>query len=708
MKKLLLSLLAIGCLATGAAGANKTSMKQHQNPFLKPYTTQYGIPPFEQITLDDYIPAIKAGIEQQNKKIATIVANKKAPNFDNTVLALDNCGEILGRVSYVFYALSESDATPEMQKLAEQVSPMLTAQNDALYMNSGLFNRIKAVHDNADALKLDKAQRRLTDKCYKRFVRNGALLSAAYQDTLKAINTRLASLQLNFTQNVMHEIANNLIVVDNRDRLSGLPQSTIDDAAKLAAEKGMAGKWVFTASGATRLSVLTNADDRDLRKQMYETYTMTASRGNEYDNSAIINEIMQLRQKKAKLLGFKTFADYAVDPWMAKTPEAAEKLLMQLWKPAIKKVDEEVADMQHYADAHGGNFKIAAYDYYYYAEKVKKEKFNFSEDEVRPYFVLDSVVQNGIFYIAKKLYGLNFKVMPKAPKYNPEVTVYDVTDDQGKHVAVFMTDYYPRPTKAQGAWMSELNAAYNYGGKSERPIIYNVASLTPPTNDAPSLLTLDEVQTVFHEFGHALNGMLTTAPYRGLEGTNIDRDMVEQPSQMDENFALVPEVLKHYAKNYKTGEVIPQALVDKLIETSKFNQGFMTTELVGAALLDIEWHKMDFCKGPVDIKAFENWVSRRLNKPAVVEYRYRSPYFKHIFDNDQYSCGYYTYLWSEVLAADAWQRFATEGPLNPTVANDYRHYILEPGDTEDAMTLYKKFSGHEPNADALLRHRGLK
>lgn len=707
MKKVLLSLLAIGCLATGAAGANKTNVKQHQNPFLKPYTTQYGIPPFEKITLDDYIPAIKAGIEQQNQEIAAIVASKKTPDFENTVLALDNCGEILSRVSYVFYALSESDATPEMQKLAEQVSPMLTAQSDAMYMNPGLFARVKAVHDNADALKLDKAQRRLTDKYYKRFVRNGALLDAAHKDTLKAINKRLASLQLNFTQNVMHEIANNLIVVDSKERLSGLPQSTIDDAAKLAGEKGMPGKWVFTASGATRLSVLTNADDRDLRKQMYETYTHTASRGNAYDNSAIINEIMQLRQKKAKMLGFKTFADYAVDPWMAKTPEAAEKLLMQLWKPAVKKVDEEVADMQRYADSHGGNFKIAAYDYYYYAEKVKKEKFNFSEDQVRPYFVLDSVVKNGIFYVAKKLYGLNFKVMPKAPKYNPEVTVYDVTDNNGKHVAVFMTDYFPRATKAQGAWMSELNAAYDFGGKSERPIIYNVASLTPPTKDAPSLLTLDEVETVFHEFGHALNGMLTRAPYKGLEGTNIDRDMVEQPSQMNENFALVPEVLKNYAKNYKTGEVIPQNLVDKIIETSKFNQGFMTTELVGAALLDIEWHKLDFAKD-IDVKAFENWVSRRLGKPEVVEYRYRSPYFKHIFDNDQYSCGYYTYLWSEVLAADAWNRFETEGPLNPAVAADYMHYILEPGDTDDAMTLYKKFSGHEPNADALLRDRGLK
>ena len=706
MRRTLLSVIAMCGLLLPVCGANKKNVK-HQNPFLAPYTTKYGIPPFEKITYADYLPAVEAGIKQQNEEINEIVVNRARADFDNTVLALDNCGEILNQVSYVFYALSESDATPEMQKLAEKLSPMLTAQNDELYMNAGLFKKVKAVHDNADKLGLTKAQKRLTEKYYKRFVRTGALLTPAYQDTLKAINTKLASLQLSFTQNVMHEIANNLIVVDDQARLKGLSQQTVDDAAKLAKEKGMDGKWVFTASGATRLAVLTSADDRALREEMYKTYTNTASRGNEWDNSKNINEIMQLRQKKAKLLGFKTFADYAVDPVMAKTVDAAEGLLMQIWTPAVAKVGEEVADMQAYADKHGDNIKIAAWDYYYYAEKVKKEKFDFSEDEVRPYFALDNVVKNGIFYVANKLWGLTFTEIKNAPKYNPEVTVYDVKDAQGKHLAVFMTDYYPRATKAQGAWMSELSTAYDYEGKSERPIIYNVASMTPPTKNAPSLLTLDEVQTVFHEFGHALNGMMTTAPFRGLAGTNIDRDMVEMPSQLNEHWALVPEVLKNYATHYKTGKVIPQELVDKLIESSKFNQGFMTTELVGAALLDIEWHKIDWCKD-IDVKGFENYVSRRLHKPELVEYRYRSPYFKHIFDNDQYSCGYYTYLWSQVLEADAWDRFEKEGPMNVNTARDYYKYILSPGDTEDAMTLYKQFRGKEPNADALLRNRGLK
>ena len=706
MKRIVSFAVIIACFTLLASGAKKKNVKANENPFMAPYTAKYEIPPFEKIKLSHYLPALEAGIAQQNKEIADIVNNPAAPNFENTVLALDNSGDILAKVGGVFFALSESDATPEMQELAEKLSPMFTAQSDAMYMNLDLFKRIKAVYDNADALGLDKVQKRLTEKYYKRFVRNGALLSPALQDTLKAINTRLSTVQLNFGNNVMHEIANNIIWVDNAADLKGLSQATLDDAAALAATKGQPGKWAFTASAATRLAVLGSADSRELRRKMYETYTMTASRGNEWDNSKNINEILQLRQRKAKLLGFDTFADYAVDPVMAKTVNAAEDLLLQIWWPAIKKVDEEVADMQKYADAHGANFKLAPWDYYYYAAKVKAERYSFSDDDVRPYFELNSVVKNGLFYIANKLYGLTFTEMKDAPKYNPEVTVYDVKDAQGKHVAVFMTDYFPRATKAQGAWMNEMLTEYNYNGKSVRPIIYNVGSFTPPTKNTPSLLTLDEVETAFHEFGHALHGMLTTAPFRGIAGTNVDRDIVEMPSQLNEHWAYVPEVLKNYARHYKTGEVIPQELVDKILASGKFNQGFMTTELVGAALLDIEWHKLDWCSN-IDVKGFENYVSKKLKKPALVEYRYRSPYFKHIFDSDQYATGYYTYLWAQVLEADAWDRFAND-PLNVNTANDYRKYILEAGDTDDAMTLYKLFRGKEPNADALLRFRGLK
>lgn len=701
-----MTLIVALCLVTAVSGAKKKTVKQN-NPFMAEYTTKYQIPPFEQIKYEHYLPALQAGIDQQNAQIAEIVANPAQPDFANTILALDNSGEIFNKVVYVFGALVESDNTPEMQKLAETMLPMFTAQSDEVMMNAGLFQRIKAVHDHADALGLDPIQRRLTDKYYKRMVRNGALLSPALQDTLKEINRQLAEYNLAFGNNVMKEIANNVIWVTDRSKLAGLSDATIGDAAALAEQKGRPGQWAFTASGATRLAVLGEADNRDLRRQMYETYTNTASRGNECDNSANINKILKLRQRKAQLLGFDTYADYAIAPVMAGTVERAEDLLMQLWKPAIAKVDEEVADMQAYVDAQGGGFKIEPWDYYYYAGKVKAQKFSFSEDEVRPYFELKSVVENGIFFVAKQIYGITFTEIKDAPKYNPEVTVYDVKDEKGKHVAVFMTDYFPRATKAQGAWMSAFNSEYNYNGQSIRPIIFNVASFNPPTKDMPSLLSLDQVETLFHEFGHALQGMLTTAPYHGIEGTNVDRDIVELPSQINEHWAYVPEVMRNYARHYKTGEVIPQALVDKINESSKFNQGFMTTELVGAALLDIEWHKLNWCDN-IDVKAFEQSVARRLKMPKLVEYRYRSPYFKHVFASDQYASGYYTYLWAQVLEADAWERFRLEGPLNRAVADSYRKNILEPGDSEDPMTLYMRFRGQEPTADALLNNRGLK
>ena len=706
MRKIILSLLALAVMALPAVGKTPKKVKTaNENPFLTEYTTKYKIPPFESIKYEHYMEALEKGIAQHNQEIEAIISNPASPNFENTILALDNSGAIYHKVAFVFMALSESDATPEMQEIAEKFSPLMTSHNDEMYMNDRLFARIKVVHDNAGKLGLDNVQKRLTEKYYKNFVRKGALLNDEQKEELKKINQRESEVELAFGKNVMREMSENVIYVTEKSQLSGLSQEVIDGAAELAKKRGHEG-WAFTASAATRLAVLNDADNRALREKMYKMYTSTASHGDEWDNSKNINEILKLRQRKAQLLGFETYADYATAPVMARTVENAEDLLMQIWRPAIKKVDEEVADMQKYANAHGANFNLEPWDYYYYANKVKAERYSFSEDEVRPYFELNSVVKNGIFYVANKLYGITFTEMKDAPKYNPEVTVYDVKDASGKHLAVFMTDYFPRATKAQGAWMSAFNSSYNYNGVVERPIIYNVGSFNPPTKDAPSLLSIDQVETVFHEFGHALHGMLTQVAYRGLEGTNIDRDMVEMPSQINEHWMLVPEVLKNYAKHYKTGEAIPQALVDKLIESSKFNQGFMTTELVGAALLDIEWHKINWCDN-IDVKAFERSVAKRFHMPKIIEYRYRSPYFKHIFNSEEYSCGYYTYLWAQVLEADGWERFQKEGTMNVNVANDYRKYILEAGDTEDAMTLYKKFRGREPDAKALLRLRGL-
>ena len=706
MRKLLLTVTAICLCSVLAMGAKKSKVKEHQNPFMTEYTTKYKIPPFEKIAYSDYVEAVKAGIEQHNAEIRAIIVRRDRADFDNTILALDNSGRLLSKVQYVYYALAESDGTPEMEKVSEVIRPLLTAHSDEVSMNAELFKKVKAVYDNQKLFNLTRPQQRLLEKTYMGFVRNGALLSDADKKTLMELNQEIAAVQMQFNQNLQKENNTTEVVVEDAAELAGLPESTIAEAASQAAARGKEGKWVFTVHAPSRLAVLSYADSRALRERMYKAYMSIGSKNNEYNNYACINKIIQLRIKKANLLGYDTFADMMMARVMSKTVENAENLLYQIWKPAVAKAHEEIADMQKYINNHGGNFKLAAWDYYYYAEKVKKERFNLSEDEVRPYFQLDNVVK-GLFAEAGKLFGITFTEMTKAPKYNPEVKVYDVKDAKGNHVAVFMTDYFPRATKRQGAWMSEFQTAYNYEGVVERPIIYNVGNFTKPTKDMPSLLTVDEVETAFHEFGHALQGMLTTAQFRGIAGTNIDRDAVELASQFNEHWKFEPELLKIYAKHYKTGEVIPEELVKKLEASAQFNMGFRTTELCGAALLDIEWHKMNYAK-EIDVEKFEKAVARRLGMPEEIQFRYRSPYFKHIFGSDEYAAGYYTYLWAEVLSADAASLFEEKGMYDAESAKAYLENILQAGDSEDAMTLYKRFRGREPQVDALLRDRGLK
>ena len=704
MNKIYYSVAAISIAAT--LSLSTSCMKKETNPFLEEYTTEYQIPPFDKIKAEHYIPAFEKGIEEARAEIKAIVNNPEEPTFDNTILALDNSGKLLGKVSYVFGALSECLNDSAMEKIAEVAYPMLSAYSDEVSMNDSLFIRVKALYDKKDSLGLNTAQLRLLEKNYKSFVRNGALLSPEQKDSLKEINQQLATLNLNFSTNILKETNKWELVVDNEADLSGLPASSIAVAAEEAEARGMKGKWVFTLHAPSRLPLLTYADKRELREKMYKGYTTLASNDNEFNNDANINAILKLRTQKARLLGFNSFADYQLDNVMAKTVAAAEDLLMKIWKPAIAKVKEEVADMQAYANKHGEKITIEPWDYYYYAEKVKKEKYNFSEDDVRPYFHVDSV-RKGIFTLANKLYGITFTEMPDAPKYHPDVKVYDVKDAQDNHVAVFMTDYFPRDSKRQGAWMSEFKGESNVNGVSERPIIYNVGNFTKPTAETPSLLTIDEVETMFHEFGHGLHGMLTTATYSGQSGTNVDRDFVELPSQINEHWAFEPELLKEYAHHYVTGEVIPDALVEKLVETGKFNQGFATTELAGAALLDIAWHKMALDKD-VDVMAFEKSVADNLKMPREVQFRYRSPYFKHIFGSDQYASGYYTYLWAEVLDADGYELFKERGIFDPATAKSYLENILQPGDSEDPMTLFIRFRGQAPTVDALLENRGLK
>ena len=700
MKNFILNLTAAATIGAACVACSSNNTNMNDNPFFAEYDTPYQIPPFEKIRYEHYMPAVDSGIVAHNNEIQAIIDNPETPNFENTVLAYDNSGSILRKVQYVIYALGESDNTPEMEKITTEATPKFSAHADEILMNLDLFEKFKKVHNAQDSLGLNTAQRRLLDKIYRSFVRNGALLSPAGQDSLKKINAELSSATLSFGNNILKSTNATTVVVENEAELAGIPQATIDNAAK-------DGKWVFTVHAPVRLAVLSYADNRDLRRKMYEAYTSLCSRDDEFNNSKNINTILRLREQKAKLLGFESFAAYQMDNVMSKTVKAAEDLLYQIWNPAIEKVKEEVADMQAYVKNHGGDFKIEPWDYYYYAEKVKAEKFDLDENEVRPYFALDNVVEKGLFNLAKKLYGVTFTEMPDAPKYNPEVKVYDVKDAEGNHVAVFMTDYFVRETKRQGAWMSEFGGECNYEGKNVRPIIFNVGNYAKPTKDSPALLSLDDVATTFHEFGHALQGMLTTAPYFGISGTNVDRDFVELCSQIDEHWAMEPELLKEYAIHYKTGEVIPDALLAKLNAASKFNQGFITTELVGAALLDIEWHKAHFT-GDVDVVEFEKQVAEKLHKPAEVQFRYRSPYFNHIFGSDQYAAGYYTYLWAEVLDADGYELFSEKGPFNKEVAESFLNNILRPGDSEDPMTLYLRFRGKQLTPDALLRNRGLK
>lgn len=700
MKKYLLSIKAL-CLS-GILLFSGTTMKA-ENPFFGEYNTPYNIPPFEKIQIADYMPAFEEAIAQHNQEIAAIVNNRAVPDFENTIVALDNSGEMLEKVSYVFSGLYEVVSTPEFQKVGAQVFPMLAAHSDEIKMNEGLFQKIKSVYDNRAKFNLTTPQLRLLEKYYKDFARNGALLSEEKKAELKDINDQLSKLCLQFGDNILKDTNKWTLVVDNEKDLAGLPASSIAVAAEEAKAMGKEGKWVFTLHAPSRLPFLTYADNRDLREKMYKAYTNIANNNDENDNKAIINQILKLRLQKAKLFGFDSFAAYQMDNVMAKTVEDAEELLYKVWKPAVAKAHEEIADMQKYVDNHGGNFKIAAWDYYYYAEKVKKEKFNFDENDVRAYFPIENV-RKGIFTMAERLYGITFKEVNNVPVYHPDVKVYEVLDKDGKHLSMFMTDYYARGGKRQGAWMFVYQEAN--GTKDVRPIVYNVGNFSKPTAYSPSLLTLDEVETMFHEFGHGLHGMLTRTQYKGNAGTNVDRDFVEFPSQLHEHWMLEPELLKVYARHYKTGEVIPDELVNKLIESSKFNQGFVNTELAGAALLDIEWHKLNDGKD-VDVAEFEANVSKKLGMPEEIGYRYRSTYFNHIFSSDQYAAGYYTYLWAQVLDCDGYEVFMKEGVFNPETAARLKH-VLESGNDEDPMKLYEGFAGHRPDADALLRDKGLK
>lgn len=708
MKKSLIlpiaSALLLGVATTVIALDELPSMKR-QNPILTEYQTPFEIPPFEQITAQDYMPALQEAIKAQRAEVEAIITNPEEPTFDNTILAIDQSGKLTEKVVMLFSALDEANSTDEIAAVAEEFYPVYQQWTDEMAMNPQLFARIKSVYDRRAGLGLTGPQMRLVEHQYRDAVRNGALLSPAAQDSMKAINAELTDLYFRFNKNLLNATNAFSITVNEPSRLAGLPDGVIAAAAAAAAERNLPeGNWVFTLHAPSRLPVLQYAADRDLRRQMYEGYTSLASSG-EYDNSDIINRIVRARSAKAKLLGYPDFAAYATANVMAKTPEAAEELLNRVWTAARAKVHEEVAEMQKLSPE-----KIEPWDYAYYAEKVRQQKYALDEAELSQYFAVDSVL-NGVFRMAETLYGVSFKPVADAPKYHPEVNVYEMIDSKtGEHVATFMTDYFPRSTKRQGAWMSEFKGSYfDADGKRVAPIIYNVGNFSRPTGDTPALLSLDEVETLFHEFGHGLHGMLTRAQYRSQAGTNVDRDFVELPSQIHEHWATAPQMLKRYAHHWKTGEVIPDELIAKLEASHTHNQGFAVGERTTAALLDLAWgHLVLGPNDSVNVMEFERNVAKELQMPEELMFRYRSPYFKHIFGSDQYASGYYTYLWAEVLDSDGFELFEERGIFDPETAKSFKTNVLAAGGSEDPMVLFERFRGRKPTPDALLRNRGLK
>ncbi|MGD9977486.1 MAG: M3 family metallopeptidase [Bacteroidales bacterium] len=688
-----------------SAGIASSQESKRPNPFFSDYTTPFKVPPFDQIDLDHYMPAFKKGMEEQKKEIDAITGNTGLATFENTVLPLDKSGDLLTKVSTVFYSLNSANTSPELQKIAREASPLLTTHRDNINLNDKLFQRIKAVYLSLDKSTLNDLQKRTVKKYYEDFVRNGADLNAADKEKLREINQKLSKLGLKFGENLLDETNKNFrLVIDNEADLDGLPKGTIDGAANNAKQLGLDGKWVFTLQKPSMIPFLQYSTKRDLREKLYTGYVMRGNNNNEFDNKEIILEIANLRAERAKLLGYKTYADYIISNNMAKTPEAVYSFLNKVMEPAMDAAKQDRDEMQKIIDADGGNFKLAPWDWWYYAEKLKKQKYNLDESELKPYLSLDNV-RNGMFYVASKLYGLSFTKRTDLPVYHPEVEAFEVKEANGKYVGLLYLDYYPRPGKRVGAWCGRFRQQTYENGKRIEPIVNIVTNFTRPTNDTPALLTWDETTTLFHEFGHALHGLFTDGEYDRIAGS-LPRDMVELPSQVMENWAGEPQVLRVYAKHYETGAAMPDDLMERLQKSMTFNQGFETVEYIAASILDLDWHSFSEPQ-KVDVLEFEKNSMKKINLMNEIYPRYRSTYFNHIIGG--YAAGYYVYLWAAVLDTDAFNAFAETGDIyNPEIAKMFRKYILTEGGNDEGMVQYLKFRGKEPSIDPLLKKRGFK
>jgi peptidyl-dipeptidase Dcp len=681
------------------------SDNENKNPFLTEWDTPFGTPPFDKIKQGHYLPAFKKGIEEQKEEIESIIDNTEEPTFENTIEALEYSGSLLDKVSRVFNAMTDAMTNDELQAINKEVSPMLSKHNDDIYLNPELFERVKAVYDQREQLELNKEQEKLLEEHYKDFVRGGANLPEDKKEEFREINKKLALLSIEFGDNVLKETNKFELVLEKSD-LDGLTEDVITMGSEEAKARGYEGKYVYTIHRTSMYPFLTYSTRRDLREKLYKGYINKGDNNDSLDNKNIVSEMVNLRLKKANLLGYPTYANFVLEDQMAKNPEAVYELLNKLWDPALKVAKRERDDMQKMICDEGNDFDLKAWDWWYYSEKVKKAKYDLDEAELRPYFELTNVIK-GAFDLATRLWGITFEERTDIPKYHPEVKTFEVKDRDGSHIAILYTDYFPRKSKKGGAWMNPFKKQYiDRNGKFIHPIIYNVGNFTKPTADKPALISVDNVEALFHEFGHALHGMLSNVTYESLSGTSTPRDFVEFPSQIMENWYMHPDVLKNYAFHYETGEPIPDELIQKIKNSAKFNQGFKTVEYLAASFLDMDWHTI---KEPVekDVNKFENESMDKIGLIDEIAPRYRSTYFSHIF-SDEYSAGYYSYIWAEVLDADAFRAFEETGDVyNSTLAEKYRKYILSTGGTDDAMELYKKFRGREPEIEPLLEKRGL-
>ena len=683
----------------------KTVELDANNPFYSEFNTLRATPPFDLIKTEHFKPAILAGIEQQAEEIKAIAGNKESATFENTIVAFDESGSLLSRVYYVFDALYNANSDSVLQAIAKDVTPLMSEHRDNIYLNEKLFSRIKTVYEDPSSASLTTEQKRLLDDLYKSFIRSGIALGEAQKERLRVINKELDLLTLSFGDNLLAETNNFQLVIDNKDDLAGLPDDIVEIAAQTAEKNGQKDKWIFTLSRPSWEPFLQYAKNRDLREKLYKAMYNRGNNGNANDNKENIKKIVNLRIEKAKMLGYQTHADFVLEETMAKTPDNVFKLLNDIWQYAIPQAKKERDALQQLIRKEGADFKLESWDWWYYTEKLRQQKYNLNEDEIKPYFVLENV-RDGAFAVAKNLWGLNFKELKDVPVYQKDVKAFEVSDADGSYIGVIFLDYFPRPEKRNGAWMSNFTEQSVRQGKFIHPVVYNVGNFSPPSGNNPSLLNLDQVETLFHEFGHALHGLLSRCNYAGVAGTNVYRDFVELPSQIMEHWAIHPEVLKIYAKHYQTGAIIPDELVKKIQNAATFNQGFMTTELVAAAILDMKWHTLE-SPLTMSVEDFENKVLNEIGLIPEIIFRYKSTYFAHIFDGE-YSAGYYSYLWSEVLDADAFQAFEEKGIFDKETAGSFRENVLSKGGTEDPMVLYRRFRGADPNPEYLLKNRGLK